>query len=104
MDYEIQKFISEKEDQYFDRKSARIKPRDIMKHIVAFANADGGKLVIGIEDDGTISGFKFQGAIDPWICVNKVDAFIESFLNQSTLELCYETRKSSYGGIYDNDF
>lgn len=65
MDYEIQKFISEKEDQYFDRKSARIKPRDIIKHIVAFANADGGKLVIGIEDDGTISGFKFQGAIDP---------------------------------------
>lgn len=51
--------------QYFDRKSARIKPRDIIKHIVAFANADGGKLVIGIEDDGTISGFKFQGAIDP---------------------------------------
>ena len=48
MDYEIQKFISEKEDQYFDRKSARIKPRDIIKHIVAFANADGGKLVIGI--------------------------------------------------------
>ena len=65
MDYEIQKFISEKEDQYFDRKSARIKPKDIIKHIVAFANADGGKLVIGIEDDGTISGFKFQGAIDP---------------------------------------
>lgn len=41
-----------KENQYFDKKSARIKPQDILKHIVAFSNADGGKLVIGIEDDG----------------------------------------------------
>ena len=89
MDYEIQKFISEKEDQYFDRKSARIKPRDIIKHIVAFANADGGKLVIGIEDDGTISGFKFQGAIDPWICVNKVDSFFESFFETNPLSSCF---------------
>ena len=48
---------NEEEGQYLDRKSARIKPIDIARHIVAFANANGGVLVIGIEDDGQITGF-----------------------------------------------
>ena len=48
---------NEKEGQYLDRKSARIKPSDIARHIVAFANANGGVLAIGIEDNGEITGF-----------------------------------------------
>lgn len=55
-------FASEKETYYFDRKSARKDAAEIAKHIAAFANAAGGKLVIGIEDDGTITGFKRDGA------------------------------------------
>ena len=41
-----------RESQIFDRKSAKIKPLDILKHLVGFSNAEGGQLVIGIEDDG----------------------------------------------------
>ncbi len=55
-------FSSAKENQYFDRKSARKDVKDISRHISAFANASGGKLVIGIEDDGEITGFKRSGA------------------------------------------
>lgn len=55
-------FSTAKENQYFDRKSARIKTNDAAKHIVAFANASGGKLVIGIEDNGKITGFGINGA------------------------------------------
>lgn len=51
-----------KENQYFDRKSARKNPKDIIRHLVAFANAEGGELVIGIEDDGRITGFKYNDA------------------------------------------
>lgn len=65
VDNELERFIKHKENQYFDRKSARIKPRDIIKHIGAFANADGGNLVIGIEDKGEITGFNFQGTSSP---------------------------------------
>lgn len=53
-----------KENQYFDRKSARKDDREIAKHISAFANAAGGKLVIGIEDNGEVTGFKRNGARD----------------------------------------
>lgn len=54
-------FSSVKESQYFDRKSARKDEKEIAKHISAFANASGGKLVIGIEDDGEITGFRRDG-------------------------------------------
>lgn len=46
-----------KENLYFDRKSARIEPKDIIRHIVAMANANGGQLVIGVENDGRLTGF-----------------------------------------------
>ena len=45
------------EGQYFERKNAKIAPKDIIKHLIGFANAGGGMFVIGIEDDGEITGF-----------------------------------------------
>ena len=42
-----------------DRKRANIDLKDVAKHISAFANAEGGILVIGVEDNGEITGFKY---------------------------------------------
>ena len=56
------KFLNEAiEDQYFDRKSSRIKPKDIAAPLCAFANANGGCLAIGISDDKQIEGFNDIG-------------------------------------------
>ncbi len=44
------------EKQIMDRKSARIKAINLAEPIVAMANADGGYLAIGIEDNGDITG------------------------------------------------
>ena len=46
----------QKEGQLFDRKSFRIDAKSLAVILVAFANADGGDVVIGIEDDGRITG------------------------------------------------
>lgn len=53
------------EGSYFDRKSSRIAPKDIIKHIIAFANANGGTLAIGVEDDRTLTGFGMQNSHSP---------------------------------------
>ena len=53
------------EGQYFDRKSARIKPNDLAKIITAMANSAGGKVAIGIENDGTVTGFAQDKAHRP---------------------------------------
>lgn len=44
---------SSPENQYLDRKSAKIKLADIAKHIVALA--------IGVEDNGEVTGFDYSG-------------------------------------------
>lgn len=43
------------EDQWFDRKSSRVKPRSLADTLVGFANADGGVVVIGLHS-GEIDG------------------------------------------------
>ena len=43
------------EDQWFERKSARVSPAKLSQAIVAFANAEGGTVVVGIHD-GRVEG------------------------------------------------
>ena len=55
MRYTLEELCTKKENQVFDRKSARKDAKGLSNHIVAFANADGGTLVIGVEDNGEIT-------------------------------------------------
>jgi ATP-dependent DNA helicase RecG len=43
------------EDQWLDRKSARVAGRDLANNMIGFANADGGFLVVGLHD-GKVEG------------------------------------------------
>jgi len=64
--------LCQQEGQFFERKSCHdrskgrlnLRPvrdvaRDIAETLAAMANADGGTLVLGIEDDGTVSGVHY---------------------------------------------
>ncbi|MDO5670954.1 MAG: ATP-binding protein [Corynebacterium sp.] len=42
--------LTRAEDQWFERKSFKIQPKDLAKTIVAMANADGGTIAVGITD------------------------------------------------------
>ena len=46
----IEEILSKEESQTFDRKSIMIKPTDLSDTVCAFANADGGVIVIGVSD------------------------------------------------------
>lgn len=43
--------------QEFKKKIAH--PEKVVREVVAFANTHGGRLMIGVDDDGTVSGLKF---------------------------------------------
>lgn len=53
----------EPEGQFLDRKRASISPQRVAQYISAFANGLGGRLILGVEDDGGITGFKFPGSV-----------------------------------------
>ena len=46
----IQKIQTRKEGQTFDFKSIQIEPKALAIPIVAFANADGGVIAIGVSE------------------------------------------------------
>lgn len=76
------------ESQHLDRKSARKKPSELLKHLIAFAKADGGQLVIGIEDDkqsNLITGFRDGKAYS-------IDDFkkIDREMRETPLDLSFE--------------
>ena len=48
----------ERESHHFDRKSARLAPKKLARHMSAFANADGGVIALGIEDTGEVTGLE----------------------------------------------
>lgn len=76
MDQEfLQRLTSRGEGQYLEFKKKANFPEKILKELVAFANTGGGKLILGVDDDGTVSGtrniegevFILEDAIDKLI-------------------------------------
>lgn len=65
-DEDAGKLCTRNEDHFFDRKAAQIQPSKLLKHVVAFANADGGELLVGIADDKDEQdpGKRWNGAAD----------------------------------------
>ena len=58
MDRSLKKLISEGENQKLDFKYCVSDSRKIARTLAAFSNTDGGKLLIGVRDNGSIAGIK----------------------------------------------
>ncbi len=52
----VQRLVAKGEGHFLEFKKKVNFPEKVVKEIVAFANTNGGKLMLGIDDDGTISG------------------------------------------------
>lgn len=80
---------AESENKYFDRKSGQSRAAELAPHISAFANADGGTLVIGISDKKRVlEGINFCGdeKINEFInapkdCCRPMPRYQEEFIN-----------------------
>jgi hypothetical protein len=58
MDGYLRKLIEEGENQYLDFKYCVSDSRKIARTLTAFANSDGGRLLIGVRDNGSVAGIK----------------------------------------------
>lgn len=53
---ELLNIIKNGENSYIEFKEEAVKAKDLAEEFVAFANAEGGTLLIGVSDDGNIKG------------------------------------------------
>ena len=58
MDKSLKELILMGESQYLDFKYCISDSRKIARTLTAFANSDGGKLLIGVRDNGSIAGIR----------------------------------------------
>lgn len=78
---ELLEIIKKGEDSFTEFKEEKAHPDDLAAGIVAFANTEGGNLIIGVSDDGKILGVtdidKMMQRIDN-ICANNCEPTIDS--------------------------
>jgi len=55
---ELLEIINNGESSYVEFKEEAVKPKDLGEEFIAFANSEGGTLIIGVADDGEIKGIK----------------------------------------------
>ena len=89
---ELEYLIAAPEGQTLEWKSPRIHPRDLATTLIAFANADGGRLLIGIEDDGTVSG------LDPVADRQQVERLLRAAYEFCTPSVQIEYQFAPYRG------
>lgn len=80
--------IANGENSGVEFKRDDIKPEDLAKEIVAFANFMGGVVLIGVENDGSISGIKRE-KLEEWVMNifrNKIHPFINPYYEEILLE------------------
>ena len=46
----------------FKRDDRTLRPQQLAREVVAFANMNGGMIVLGVDDDGTVSGVTRENA------------------------------------------
>lgn len=74
------------ENSAVEFKRDELRPESLAKELVAFGNFEGGRLLLGVEDDGTVSGINYDrhdvGQLEEWvmtICRTKVQPGIIPF-------------------------
>ncbi|POZ49963.1 RNA-binding domain-containing protein [Methylovulum psychrotolerans] len=63
---ELLEIIANGENSGVEFKRDDLRPEQLAKEIVALANFQGGKLLLGVEDDGSISGIQRDG-LETWV-------------------------------------
>lgn len=65
---ELFEILANGENSFIEFKRDDVKPQDLAKECVAFANTAGGRIILGVEDNGEISGLtRGAGETEHWV-------------------------------------
>ena len=89
-------YLKGPESLYYDRKSAKIDGKDLANEVMAFANANGGVIAVGLMDNGNIEGFNNIG-IDK---LNELQKVVSTYLRPTP---SYECKILPVSNLYGED-
>lgn len=103
---ELLELIRNGENSYVEFKLDFISPNDLGEVIVGFANSDGGKVLLGINDNGDIVGIT-KDKLEEWVinvcrnnCEPGVIPFIETIEVEPSKKVMIVTIPKGLGSIY----
>lgn len=65
---DLLQLIANGENSNVEFKRDNLRPRTLAKELVAFLNFDGGRVLLGVDDDGTVSGLQHDpGETEEWV-------------------------------------
>src|SRR3712207_5929821 len=105
----IHALIAEGEHQQQDFKFEISDARKIAKTLSAFANTDGGRLLIGVKDNGRIAGVRSEEekymieAAAQFYCTPKVQYTIRTYIVEGRQVLLASIDESSQKPVYAKD-
>ncbi|EMG6784088.1 putative DNA binding domain-containing protein [Vibrio cholerae] len=85
---ELLEIIANSENSGVEFKRDDIRPEQLAKEVVAMANFQGGRILLGVEDDGEISGIQ-RGDLEEWVMnvfQNKIHPMILPFYEEVKLD------------------
>lgn len=62
---QVEAILSKREGHFFDGKAIEIKPGKLSETVAAFANTDGGEVLIGIDENRLLWSFTWRGFTNP---------------------------------------
>ena len=105
----IYRLIAEGEHQQQDFKFEISDARKIAKSLSAFANTDGGRLLIGVKDNGKIAGVRSEEekymieAAAQLYCVPEVEYALHTYLVEGRQVLVVDIPESPHKPVYAKD-
>jgi ATP-dependent DNA helicase RecG len=89
MNIDLPALITQGENQSLEFKSAQVHANSLAKELVAFANTSGGVILLGVEDDGSVSGLPDDKNYEEWvsnIARNNVIPALEVIIEQRSVD------------------
>lgn len=89
---ELRKLVKEGEGSQLEFKLKTTHPEKIMREVVAFANSKGGTLLLGVADNGELTGLKFPDE-DAFVMEKSFARYVYPKVNYSREEIVLENGK-----------
>jgi ATP-dependent DNA helicase RecG len=86
---ELQNILQQGENSSVEFKEHGVKPESLAKEMVAFANSQGGIILLGVTDQGTVTGIPAEQGLEEWamnIARDRVIPALEIQFHQHTLD------------------